>query len=107
MTAFDNREKMEENKYAHDKEVQFIVNARYHKLLGAWVAEQSKLEGRDAECYIETIITEELNSHDENKLFEKVRHDLLSHDAHISDHDIREKMYNLLQDAKEQVQNGK
>ena len=103
MTAFDNKEKAEENKYAHDKEMEFLINARYHRLLAGWAAEKIGLDVERAEEYKKQLVAGDLGKNDEEALFKKVRHDFLVHDIHMTDHDIREKMYNLLQDAKQQI----
>ena len=44
MTSFNEREKAFENKYKHDQELQFKVEARRNKLLGLWAAELRKFE---------------------------------------------------------------
>ena len=38
MTTFNDREKAFEQKFEHDQEIQFKVNARRNKLLGLWAA---------------------------------------------------------------------
>lgn len=103
MTAFDNKEKAEENKYAHDKEVEFLISARYHRLLAEWVAEKIGYNAEKSEEYKNDLVTSALGKNDEQALLKKVMHDFLVHDIHISEHDLREKMYNLLQDARHQI----
>ncbi len=39
MTTFDERETAFENKFKHDKELEFRVNSRRNKLLGLWAAQ--------------------------------------------------------------------
>lgn len=103
MTAFDNREKAEENKYAHDKELEFRVYARYHSLLAAWVGDVTKRDEAGKDAYRNALVTGVMNSHDQTALFNKIRHDLLAHDAHIKDHDIQQKMHDIMQVARKQV----
>ena len=47
MNTFDDRKKGFENKFAHDEETLFRINAKRNKLLGTWVAD--KLEKTDKE----------------------------------------------------------
>ena len=51
MTTFSDREKAFEDKYKHDQELQFKVEARRNKLLGLWAAELMGLAGADAQAY--------------------------------------------------------
>ena len=39
MNTFNDREAAYENKFAHDAETQFKIDARRNKLLGLWAAE--------------------------------------------------------------------
>ena len=103
MTAFDNREKAEENKYAHDKEVEFRIYARYHSMLADWVAENLHLDAAKKEAYKNALVTSGATKHDNEVLFQKVRHDFLAGNLHMKDHDIHQKMHDILLTAKEQV----
>ena len=40
MATFEDRQKGFEQKYKHDKELQFKINARRNKLLGVWAAKE-------------------------------------------------------------------
>lgn len=103
MTAFDNREKAEENKYAHDKETEFRIYARYHSLLADWAAHVLKLDAGKKETYKNALINQELAKHNNEALFQKIRHDFLAGNVHLKDHDIHQKMHDLLLEAKQQV----
>jgi hypothetical protein len=52
MTGFDDRQKGFENKYKHDEELKFKVNARRNKLLGEWAGRQLGLAGDELDAYI-------------------------------------------------------
>lgn len=103
MTTFDDKEKVAENKYAHDKELEFKAAARAHKLLGLWAAGKMGLSGKSAEEYASLIVKTELEKTDLHHVFEKIRHDLLAHDIHMTDHDIKAELYRLEAIAREQV----
>lgn len=49
--SMQDRENAFENKYAHDQEVKFKVEARARKLLSVWAAEQLGLSGDEAAEY--------------------------------------------------------
>lgn len=103
MTTFDDKEKGAENKYAHDKELEFKVHARSHKMLGLWAAGKMGYSGAKAEEYATSIITLDMTKHDPHHLVEKIKNDLLAHEIHVSDHDIRAEMYRAEGLAREQV----
>jgi hypothetical protein len=103
MTTFDDKEKAEENKYAHDKEMEFRIHARRNKLLGLWVAEKAGLTGKAAEEYAAMIATIDLGKISEETVFTKVKRDLIAKSVHISDHDIRAQMHHFLHQAREQL----
>ena len=49
MTSFDDRKKGFENKFAHEEQLDFAVEARCSKLFGLWIAEKIGLNGADAD----------------------------------------------------------
>jgi len=103
MNSFDNREKAEENKYAHEREVEFIVNARFHKLLALWVAEKLGFDVEKTRDYTNTLVTSDVEMLANEKLLHKVQHDLLIHNANMNEHELKEVFYNLQAEAKLQI----
>jgi hypothetical protein len=103
MTAFDNKEKAEENKYAHDKEVEFKINAKYHGLLAIWMAGAIKLDAEGADKYKNMLVTAGLGKNDPEALFNKIKQEFQEYKIPIDEHQLREEMYNILQKAKKQV----
>jgi hypothetical protein len=49
MTSFQDRERAEEAKFAHDGEMDFRIHARRNRLLGTWAAERMGLSQADFE----------------------------------------------------------
>ncbi len=103
MTTFDDKEKAAENKYAYDKEMEFRIHARAHKLVGLWAAARMGLTGESAEEYAKSIVMIDLNKPDPHHLFEKIKADLTLSDVHISDHDIRAEIHKIQHIAHQQV----
>ena len=56
MSSFDDRETSFENKFKHDKELEFKATARRNKLLGLWAANLLGIHGAEAETYAKTVI---------------------------------------------------
>jgi hypothetical protein len=106
MTTFDDKEKAAENKYAHDKEQEFKVHARAHKLLGLWAAGKMGLSGAQAEEYAALIVTVDMAKANPQHLFKKIKNDLFDKNVHISDHDIHAEIHRLEELAKQQVHGG-
>ncbi|MDE4131559.1 DUF1476 domain-containing protein [Phaeobacter sp. QD34_3] len=100
MTTFDDREQAFEAKFAHDEEVQFRVQARCNKLLGLWAAEKLGKSGSEAEAYAKTVVTADFEEAGHEDVVRKVAADL---EGQVSADDIRRKMAELLQAAKDQV----
>ena len=55
MSGFDDREKGFEAKYRVDQELEFKINARRNRLLGAWAAELMGVTGEAAESYAKAV----------------------------------------------------
>ena len=51
MTTFDDRERAQEAKFAHDAELNFKAEARRSRLLGEWAAGLLGKKGDDARAY--------------------------------------------------------
>ena len=106
MSGFDDRENAFENKFAHDQELEFKAVARRNKLLGLWAAELMGLTGDDAEAYGKDVVKADFEEAGDEDVFRKVRGDLDARGIEQSDHQIRHKMEQLLEEAREQVRNG-
>lgn len=103
MSTFDNREKSYEAKYAHDQETNFKIHARRNRLLGAWVAELLGLEGAEAEAYAKQVIVADFEAPGDEDVFQKIWTDLQENNIDISEHRVRKRMADLLEEARQQV----
>lgn len=99
MSGFEDRKNAFENKFAHDEELKFKIEARRNKLLGLWAAE---ILGKDGDAYAKEVIASDFEEAGDEDVFNKVRADL---GDDVSDDDIREKMVWLLGVAEEQITN--
>ena len=103
MTTFDKRGKSFEAKYAHDQETLFKIGARRNKLLGQWMAGQLGLDGADAEAYAKAVVVSDFEKPGDEDVFEKVWADVQSKGLGLTEGQVREKMQDFLEIAREQV----
>ncbi len=103
MTTFDKREKVFEDKYKHDQELQFKVEVRRNKLLGLWVAELLGLSGANAEAYAKEVVRADFEEPGDADVIRKIQGDAAPKNLDLSEHRIRKKMDELTAVAKEQI----
>jgi len=105
MAGFDDREKGQEAKFAHDAELRFKAEARRNKLLGLWAAEQMGLSEEHAREYAAEVVASDFQEAGDEDVFRKLSADLKAKSAAVSDEMIRQKMAELVQTARDQVLN--
>ncbi len=104
MSGFDDREKSEEARFAHDAELNFKIEARRNKLLGQWAAEQMGISAAsEVDAYAKEVIASDFEEAGDEDVFRKVRGDLDAKNVSISDDELRAKMKSLHTEAGEQL----
>lgn len=103
MTTFNEREKGFEQKFKHDQDLQFKVNARRNKLLGLWAAELMGQTGDAAAAYAKEVVASDFDRPGDSDVLEKVLGDLKIKGVTKSEHQVRAEMDRLLAVAKEQI----
>ncbi len=103
MSTFDERENAFENKFAHDAETQFKIDARANKLLGHWAAEKLGKTGDDITAYALEVIKSDFEEAGNEDVVRKVAGDL---GAKTSPEEIRAKLNELGAIAAEQIHAG-
>lgn len=99
--TFEDREKGFERKFAHDEEMQFRARARRNRLLGLWAAGRMGLAGEDAaRNYVQTVIRAGATGAGEDDVFVKIRDDLRAKGTAVTEQEIRNRMAQLLAEAK-------
>lgn len=101
MANLDERKKAFENKYAHDAELQFKVDARRNKLLGLWLAPQ--IGEDDAAAYAKTVVIADLEEEGDEDVMRKVMADIAAASSSVTDADVRAKLTEFEAVAKEQI----
>lgn len=103
MTTFDERESAFENKFKHDKELEFKVNSRRNKLLGLWAAKLLGFDGTEAETYAKEVVSSDFEEAGDHDVLKKVLGDFQAKNVDISEHRLRKQMDELLATAKQQI----
>jgi len=103
MSTFDDREKAQEAKFAHDAELRFKAEARRNKLLGLWAAE--KMGHADPKAYAAEVVASDFVEAGEEDVYRKLVADFAARDVLVSEAEIRGKMAELTGVARQQVLN--
>lgn len=103
MTSMNDREKALENKFAHDKQMDFKIEARAVKLFGLWIAAKLGLSGDAATAYAGEAISANLDEPGFDDVLRKVRADLDAKNVTISDHTLQTELNKNLEEARRQV----
>lgn len=100
MTTFDEREIAFENMFAHDEKMQFIARMRRNRFMAVWASTLKGETVEEARAYGQELVRTDLQHVSEDDVVEAVKGYLgdLADEAMI-----REKMSELLIEAKEQV----
>ena len=89
MTDFNDRERAEEAKFAHDEEMHFRITARRNRLLGAWAADLMKLSSVEAESYAKAVVQADFEEAGDEDVIRKLLGDLISAGLDTSEADVR------------------
>ncbi len=101
MTSFDDRKSAFENKFKHDQDVQFKVNARRNKLVGLWAAEKLGKTGPDADAYAKEVVAADFEKAGDDDVIEKLEADLKGKGVSVAD--IKAQLAHFMPIAKQQI----
>ena len=102
VSTFDERKDAFENKFAHEQNVTFKIEALRNKMLGAWVSELKGLDEDKTEQYIKEVVKSDFQEAGDEDVFRKLQADLK---GIADDQEIRTRMNECLQLAKEKLSN--
>ena len=103
VSTFDERKDAFENKFAHEQNITFKIEALRNKLLGAWAAEVKGLGEDKTEEYIKDVVKSDFQEAGDEDVFRKLQDDL---EGLVDGQAIRAKMNECLQAAKDRVSNS-
>ena len=106
MTGFDDREKAEEAKFAHDEKLDFATEARCCKLFGLKIAEKLGFDGEEAQSYAMSVVSANLEEPGFDDVYRKVKPDLEAKGVDLSDHMLDVMMNECLTEARKQIAEG-
>ena len=102
MSTFDERKDAFENRFAHEQNLTFKVEALRNKMLGAWVAEVKGFDEEKTAQYIKDVVKSDFQEAGDEDVFRKLKADL---EGTVGEQDIRTKMSECLKAAKEKFSN--
>ena len=103
MAGSEDKKKAQENKFAHDSEMQFKAQARRNKLLGLWAAGRMVLPADEAEIYAKSLVVEGLKEAGDENIIRKLAGNFSEHGLEIAETEIRTQIEVLMADARDQV----
>jgi len=103
MSSFDERESSFENKFKHDKELEFKATARRNKLLGLWAANLLGIHGADAETYAKSVVKADMEKPGDQDVVDKLLADFKQRGVDMSEHRLRKQMTELMTAAVGQI----
>lgn len=103
MTTFDDHERAQEAKFAHDEETLFRIQARRNKLLGHWAAERMGLDAPETEAYARAVVQAEFEEAGDEDVVRKLLGDLITSGVEIDDAEIRAALSTYAIEARRQI----
>lgn len=100
MGVFDEREKAAETKFFRDEDLEFHILMRRDKLFGLWAAQQGGLSGDAALEFARTLLDAEI---DRQSVVQKVSRFLAAYGQTASEADLKAKLMDFHEIAREQV----
>ena len=101
MSSFDERERAEEARFAHNEELVFKARARRNKMLGQWAAGLLGLSGKAADDYAATIVAADLAKPGDEDVIEQLVKDLAK--TGTAEHTIRHEVADLMAKALKEI----
>jgi len=92
MTNFQDRERAEEAKFAHDSEMEFRIHARRNRLMGVWAAERMGLTPAEAEGYAKSVVQADFEESGDEDVIRKLLGDLISAGVDADEGEVRTAM---------------
>ena len=89
MTSFQDRERAEEAKFAHDEEIAFRIQARRNRLLGEWAADRMGLSQAEREAYAKAVVQADFEEAGDEDVIRKLLGDLIAAGVDANEGEIR------------------
>jgi hypothetical protein len=89
MTSFEDRERAEEAKFAHDADTEFRIQARRNRLMGEWAAARMNLSQAETEAYAKAVVQADFEEAGDEDVIRKVLGDLTAAGVDTNEAEIR------------------
>ena len=89
MTNFQDRERAEEAKFAHDEDMAFRITARRNKLLGQWAAQKMSLTTEETDAYAKSVVQADFEEAGDEDVIRKILGDLVGAGVDIDEAGVR------------------
>ena len=103
MSAFDDRERAFETKFARDQEVQFRITARRNRLLGEWAAERMGLTPEETDAYAKAVVQADFEEAGDEDVIRKLLGDLTAAGVEIDEATVRQAVEDRTVEARRQL----
>jgi len=103
MADFKDRKKGFENKFAHDQEMLFRINARRNRLIGEWAAGLMGLTAEETDAYAKSVVQADFEEAGDEDVIRKVLGDLVAADQEVEDGAVRAKLEEMTVEARRQL----
>jgi hypothetical protein len=107
VSTFDKREEGFEKRFAVDEEINFKALARRNRRVGAWAAQLLGKDGAAAEVYARELVAAQAAGPSDDALLAALRTDFDRAKVDMSDHRIRRKLAEALEEARAELRAGK
>ncbi|WP_084582205.1 DUF1476 domain-containing protein [Sphingomonas azotifigens] len=107
MTAFDDRERAFEAKFARDEDMAFRITARRNKLLGQWAAAKMGLTPEETDAYAKAVVQADFEEAGDEDVVRKLLGDMLAANVEIDDATIRRQIEEQTVEARRQLMESK
>lgn len=104
MSQFDERRGALENKFAHDQEHMFRLEARAVKLIGLWAGETMGLSGDAITDYAKELVAHNLDAPGLQDVTDKLAADFAAKGISIDAHQLDQKLAEYLDTADKQLE---
>lgn len=107
MTAFDDRERAFEAKFARDEDIAFRITARRNKLLGQWAAAKMGLTPEETDAYAKAVVQADFEEAGDEDVIRKLLGDMLAANVEIDDATVRRAIEEQTVEARRQLMESK
>lgn len=107
MTAFDDREKAFEKKFAHDQDLRFKAESRRNKMIAEWAARKLGISGAAVDEYVKAVRKADLAEKGDEDVIRKIAIDFADKGVKVSDAEIRKQLGDFLATAVAELEGAK